>query len=171
MPTFENIRVRLSLLTPFGIKRNGVPLYIAGLLLLAACTPPADKQRPAEQGLVAKREQAIQYADTCRAFIARLQAAYEKAAPTNEFEALKIRNNRDMIESNIEHLEELLAQAAGDTPDSALSTSLRAQVEYLRALIASGEAILSEDSQSFGKWQEDVTPPNDSVMTPVKRLN
>jgi hypothetical protein len=140
---------------------------ILSVSALYACRPESNRQRAS--GEAAALTQAQLCRDSCHAFLPQMQQAYDSLIVVNEFEALKIRNNLSMMQENLVDLENLLN--AEPAQKEALLPRMQSQVSYLYALMASGRAMLREDSQSFGEWEQTVTPVGDSVMTPVKKAD
>lgn len=115
---------------------------------------------------------ARQCADSCLAFLPKMMLAYDSIRPHDEWEALKIKNNHDITQQNLEELEHLLdsmEQMAPGSPERAnFKAVVSSQTKYLYSLLSSGKAILGNHSQSFGKWKDKPTAPPDSVLSPVK---
>lgn len=94
--------------------------------------------------------------DSCKAIMPRLLRFADSLSSTNEFESLKARNNYVITAENLARLEQLI-DSARTNPDRIKNTRnykimVHTQSAYLNALISSGEAILQNRSQSFGKW-------------------
>lgn len=89
-----------------------------------------------------------------------MMTRYDSSKVVDELDALKIMNNVQMAASNMEDLEALLTQyqqlEAGDPQREDLIIQIETQREYLEALLASSQAILNNNSMSFGKWS---SPP------------
>ncbi len=148
------------------VMKKSTRLIIAAIIIAGSfgnCQVPKDKQA-ADPVL----SEAISWADSSRRLLQRLQVQYENLQAVNEFEALKLRNNHDMIADNLQYIEAFIA-SAGNDPEEA-QAQLLTQTEFLKALLAAGEAILNENSLSFGQWVSSPAAIADSVMTPVKKV-
>ncbi|MBK8516656.1 MAG: hypothetical protein IPL55_10360 [Saprospiraceae bacterium] len=92
----------------------------------------------------------------------------------NEFEAIKIYNNLNILDENVASLKLYRDTIIGITQETDAKHNLivvaTTQAEYVNSLIASGQAMLDNRSLSFGNWKEG-TPKaiHDSIMTPVKK--
>lgn len=97
--------------------------------------------------------------DSCAAFIPLWQKKQDSLSKVNEFEALKIQNNLNILEENIQDLKKLLAQdlkiLKNKEDEQNHLLQLSTQTQYVQALLASGKAIYEEHSQSFGKWKKE----------------
>jgi len=97
--------------------------------------------------------------DSCAAFVPLWQQKLDSLSTINEFEALKIQNNLNILEENIQDLKKLLAQdlkiLKNKEDEQNHLLQLSTQTQYVQALLASGKAIYEEHSQSFGKWKKE----------------
>lgn len=97
--------------------------------------------------------------DSCTAFIPRWQQKLDSLSNVNEFEALKIQNNLNILEENLNDLKRLVAQdlrsLSSKEDEQNHLLQLSTQTQYVQALLASGKAIYEEHSQSFGKWKKE----------------
>lgn len=97
--------------------------------------------------------------DSCSIFIPLWQQKMDRLSKINEFEALKIQNNLNILEENRQDLQELTVldlkslRKTGELNNHLLQLST--QTQYVQALLASGKAIYEEHSQSFGKWKKE----------------
>lgn len=83
----------------------------------------------------------------------------DSLAKVNEFEALKIQNNLNILEESIQDLQQLSTlDLKSFQKTEELNThllQLSTQTQYVQALLASGKAIYEEHSQSFGQWKKE----------------
>lgn len=97
--------------------------------------------------------------DSCAILIPLWQHKMDSLSKTNEFEALKIQNNLNILEENRQDLQELTTldlKSLRKTEDlNNHLLQLSTQTQYVQALLASGKAIYEEHSQSFGKWKKE----------------
>lgn len=97
--------------------------------------------------------------DSCAAVIPLWQKKQDSLSKVNEFEALKIQNNLNILEENIQDLKKLLAQdlktLKNKEDEQNHLIQMSTQTQYVQALLASGKAIYEEHSQSFGKWEKE----------------
>lgn len=97
--------------------------------------------------------------DSCAILIPLWQQKMDSLSKTNEFEALKIQNNLNILEENRHDLQELTTldlKSLRKTEDlNNHLLQLSTQTQYVQALLASGKAIYEEHSQSFGKWKKE----------------
>jgi len=97
--------------------------------------------------------------DSSAIFIPLWQHKMDSLAKINEFEALKIQNNLNILEENLQDLQQLTAldlKSFGKTDElNNHLLQLSTQTQYVQALLASGKAIYEEHSQSFGKWKKE----------------
>ena len=97
--------------------------------------------------------------DSCATLIPRWQQKMDSLSKVNEFEALKIQNNLNILEENLQDLQQLTAldlKSFAKTEDlNNHLLQLSTQTQYVQALLASGKAIYEEHSQSFGKWKKE----------------
>jgi hypothetical protein len=97
--------------------------------------------------------------DSCAIFIPLWQHKMDSLSKINEFEALKIQNNLNILEENLQDLQQLTALDLKSFPKTEELNNhllqLSTQTQYVQALLASGKAIYEEHSQSFGKWKKE----------------
>ncbi|WP_421796030.1 hypothetical protein [Haliscomenobacter sp.] len=97
--------------------------------------------------------------DSCAIFIPLWQQKMDSLSKINEFEALKIQNNLNILEENLQDLQKLTALDLKSFPKTEELNNhllqLSTQTQYVQALLASGKAIYEEHSQSFGKWKKE----------------
>ena len=97
--------------------------------------------------------------DSCAILIPLWQQKMDSLSKTNEFEALKIQNNLNILEENLQDLQQLTALDPKSFPKTEDLNNhllqLSTQTQYVQALLASGKAIYEEHSQSFGKWKKE----------------
>lgn len=97
--------------------------------------------------------------DSSAIFIPLWQHKMDSLSKINEFEALKIQNNLNILEENLQDLQQLTAldlKSFGKTDElNNHLLQLSTQTQYVQALLASGKAIYEEHSQSFGKWKKE----------------
>jgi hypothetical protein len=96
-----------------------------------------------------------------------MMTRYDSSKVVDELDALKILNNVQMAASNMEDLEALLTQykqlEASDPEREDLIIQIETQREYLEALLASSQAILNNNSLSFGKWSSQPATSDSSL--------
>lgn len=97
--------------------------------------------------------------DSCTILIPLWQQKMDSLSKINEFEALKIQNNLNILEENLQDLQQLTALDLKSFPKTEELNNhllqLSTQTQYVQALLASGKAIYEEHSQSFGKWKKE----------------
>ena len=97
--------------------------------------------------------------DSSAIFIPLWQHKMDSLSKINEFEALKIQNNLNILEENLQDLQQLTAldlKSFGKKEElNNHLLQLSTQTQYVQALLASGKAIYEEHSQSFGKWKKE----------------
>ena len=97
--------------------------------------------------------------DSSSIFIPLSQHKMDSLSKINEFEALKIQNNLNILEENLQDLQQLTALDLQSFPKTEELNNhllqLSTQTQYVQALLASGKAIYEEHSQSFGKWKKE----------------
>lgn len=138
------------------IQRLLVVLLLSGLFLWSCQTSSSQtsvNNSPAELQL------AQITLDSCIVLIPRWQKKLDSLGTINEFEALKIQNNLNILEENISDLKKLVAQdlktLKNKEDEQNHRLQLSTQTQYVQALLASGKAIYEEHSQSFGKWKKE----------------
>ena len=96
--------------------------------------------------------------DSCNLYIPLFQIKQDSLSKVNEFEALKNKNNLNILTQNLDDLvQELEVDAKSLATEEELQSyllRLNTQAQYVQALLASGKAIYEEHSQSFGKWKK-----------------
>ncbi|WP_373549350.1 hypothetical protein [Haliscomenobacter sp.] len=94
--------------------------------------------------------------DSCNLYIPLFQIKQDSLSKVNEFEALKNKNNLNILTQNLDDLvQELEVDAKSLATEEELQSyllRLNTQAQYVQALLASGKAIYEEHSQSFGRW-------------------
>jgi hypothetical protein len=132
------------------------------IVVLYACST-GNNSRP-EDPMVA-RAQAI--LDSGLVLKEMMMTRYDSSKVVDELDALKILNNVQMASSNMEDLEALIRQyqelEAGDPERADLIIQIETQREYLEALLASSQAILNNNSLSFGKWSSQPATSDSSL--------
>lgn len=117
-------------------------------------TPESTKNKPATELQLARAT-----LDSCALFIPLWKEKMDSLSKINEFEALKIQNNLNILEENIQDLQQLCAIAPSSLGKAEELKNhflqLSTQTQYVQALLASGKAIYAEHSQSFGKWKKE----------------
>lgn len=104
-------------------------------------------------------QEALGLVITTSNFMQKLKVAYDSLKTVDEYTSLKAINNYNIIEENLGHLNQMLDSiqqkpyAGTELEDQIIG--LKAQISYMNTLMASGKAILSGDSQSFGTWTDD----------------
>lgn len=117
-------------------------------------TPESTKNKPATELQLARAT-----LDSCALFIPLWKEKMDSLSKINEFEALKIQNNLNILEENLQDLQKLTALDLKSFPKTEELNNhllqLSTQTQYVQALLASGKAIYEEHSQSFGKWKKE----------------
>ena len=107
----------------------------------------------------AELQLALATLDSCAILIPLWQQKMDSLSKINEFEALKIQNNLNILEENLQDLQKLTALDLKSFPKTEELNNhllqLSTQTQYVQALLASGKAIYEEHSQSFGKWKKE----------------
>lgn len=109
--------------------------------------------------------------------IANLQKEKLASLPDSlQLEKLKIANNIDITEENVEKLVELLtdyklkkSQKGAKIEDARVE--LITQMEYVESLIEFGNAIVNDQGLNIGKWAGEPKPVHDSFTTPTSVKN
>lgn len=91
-------------------------------------------------------------------------------------EKLKIANNIDITEDNVEKLIELLTdyklkKSQKSTKIEDARVELITQMEYVESLIEFGNAIVNDQGLNIGKWAGEPKAVHDSITTPVSVKN
>lgn len=93
----------------------------------------------------------------------------------NEFEAIKIYNNLNILDENVTTLQLYIYSLSynqdliSDEYQNLMTLALT-QSEYVNSLVSSGQALLDNRSLSFGNWKNgQPNEINDSILTPVKK--
>lgn len=151
-------------------------IHIPVFLVLAALTACKDPNRqPPELGTTDSKllEEIRMTQDSAQVVIDLLDARYDSVAPINELDAMKTRNVREMALENLMILRSMtdsINESEIGSPDrSRQEANLRTQNEYLSALLATGRAILANNSQSFGKWTAPPKETGDSSTSQVAK--
>lgn len=93
-----------------------------------------------------------------------------------QLEKLKIANNIDITEDNVEKLIELLTdyklkKSQKSTKIEDARVELITQMEYVESLIEFGNAIVNDQGLNIGKWAGEPKAVHDSITTPVSVKN
>lgn len=147
--------------------------FILAVMLIAACKDPG-RQPPeldtASSPFLAELRSTL---DTGDLVVAQLNIRYDSILPHNELDAMKTLNTRDMASENLRTLASMADSLASLPTDSkgwsTYEGQVRTQQEYVKALLASGKAILANNSQSFGKWTAPPKETGDSSTSQVAK--
>jgi hypothetical protein len=140
----------------------GITLFLVGTGCSTHETRVTDGSAMADpkRDLLSRSEQILQ----------ALQMRYDSVSQMDELDALRIKNTRQELETNLRLMAALEDQYRQHPNESELAKELgqdiQIQVDYIETLIAASEAILRGNSLSFGTW-EGVPNPSDSLSTPV----
>lgn len=146
---------------------------VLSALYLAACKDPSH-QPPELEGpsspILAELRTTL---DSGEMVVALLSARYDSILPLNELDAMKTLNTREMAAENLRTLALMTDSLKSFPVDSqewfAYEGQVRTQQEYVKALLASGKAILANNSQSFGKWTSTPKETGDSSTSQVAK--
>lgn len=94
--------------------------------------------------------------------------------PINEFEALKLENTLNLLNSNLNDLlvyrDSLDRMAKENLPAENIMVLAETQADYVRGLASAGNALLQNRSFSFGEWKDGTPKPiADSITTPIQK--
>lgn len=133
-------------------------LFISTLLILTPLSCQTSTLKTSNS-IPAEFQLAQATLDSCELFIPLWQQRMDSLSKINEFEALKIQNNLNILEENLQDLQQLTALDLKSFPKTEELNNhllqLSTQTQYVQALLASGKAIYEEHSQSFGKWKKE----------------
>lgn len=134
-------------------------LVISTLLCSLSWSCQTSTSESSKNNLPTELQLALATLDSSAIFIPLWQQKMDSLSKINEFEALKIQNNLNILEENLEDLQQLTAldlKSFAKTEDlNNHLLQLSTQTQYVQALLASGKAIYEEHSQSFGKWKKE----------------
>lgn len=131
-------------------------IYVSGIISCGPNKPSAPQSFNNDNPTVMEGKTLVTETEQ---FMARLKVAYDSLKVVDEYNSLKAINNYNIIEENLGHLHQMLDSIqlkpypAVELEDQVIG--LKAQISYMHTLMASGKAILSGDSQSFGTWSDD----------------
>lgn len=134
-------------------------LAISSLCCILTWGCQTSTSQPSKNNPPAELQLARATLDSCSIFIPLLQQKMDSLSKINEFEALKIQNNLNILEENLHDLQKLTTLDLKSFPKTEELNNhllqLSTQTQYVQALLASGKAIYEEHSQSFGKWKKE----------------
>ena len=150
-----------------------ISTLLLAALLIASCKDP-NRQPPelqaASSPFLAELRSTLDSGDMV---VARLTSRYDSIKPIDELDAMKTRNSLEMAADNLRMLasmtDSLASLPAGSSEWTSYEGQVRTQQDYVMALLASGKAILANNSQSFGKWTAPPQETGDSSTSQVAK--
>jgi hypothetical protein len=156
--------ILISYPVQFGNKRNKLmninviirKTAVICIFALVLQIIPSCKQQKSEFAVL--ESELIRTLDSTRYYVEKLEKYIEVGKSRSaELEILKAENSKALIVENsllLETFLDSLQHHAGEINDNKdFSLQVRTQMDYLHSLNASAKAILSGDSQNFGKWE------------------